>query len=287
MILINGSAADKVDALDRGLHYGDGLFETLAVRAGLPLLWQRHMQRLNAGCRRLGIPPPDDSLLDKEAAQVCAGVTQGVLKIILTRGAGGRGYRAPAAPHPTRIVARYPWPGYSSRSAAQGVVLRVCATRLARNPALAGMKHLNRLEQVLARNEWDDPGIAEGVMLDNEGQVISGAMSNLFLVKAGVLLTPDVAQCGVAGVMRGLILDIAARLDITARVSAISLNDVLEADEVFICNSLIGLWPVRQLAERRYDCGPLSMRLAAEIATHMDVPVSREAGCRGRPGYTV
>lgn len=279
MILINGVAADKVDALDRGLHYGDGLFETLAVRAGLPLLWQRHMQRLSASCRRLGLPPPDDSLLDKEAAQVCAGVTQGVLKIIITRGAGGRGYRPPAEPHPTRIVALYPWPDYPP--ATQGVVLRVCATRLARNPALAGMKHLNRLEQVLARNEWDDSGIAEGIMLDNEGRVISGVMSNLFLVKTGGLLTPDVTQCGVAGVMRGLILDIAARLDITARVSAVSLNDVLEADEVFVCNSLIGLWPVRQLAERRYARSPLSTCLAAEVATHMDVPVSRKAA-----GYT-
>ncbi len=265
MMLINGHALDKVDALDRGLHYGDGLFETLAVRAGQPLLWRRHRQRLAEGCARLGLPPPDDSLLDQEAAQVCAGVTQGVLKIILTRGVGGRGYRAPAAAQPTRIVARYPWPDYSSESATRGIVIRVCATRMAQNPSLAGMKHLNRLEQVLARNEWDDPRIAEGIMLDNEERVISGTMSNLFLVKAGALLTPDVTQCGVAGVMRGLILDIAARLDITARIGEITLNDVLEADEVFVCNSLIGLWPVRQLAERHYVRGPLRTRLADEV----------------------
>lgn len=263
MILINGVAVDKVDALDRGLHYGDGLFETLAVRAGLPLLWQRHMQRLTAGCVRLGFPSPDESLLEQEAAQACSGVAQGVLKIILTRGAGGRGYRPPDAPQPTRMVALYPWPEYPP--AAQGAVLRVCSTRLARNPALAGMKHLNRLEQVLARNEWNDDGIAEGIMLDGEGWVIGGTMSNLFLVKAGGLVTPGVTQCGVAGVMRGLILDIAPRLDMTARVCEITLNDVLEADEVFICNSLMGIWPVRQLAGRRYTPGPLSMRLATEV----------------------
>lgn len=274
MILINGMATDKVDALDRGLHYGDGLFETLAIRAGQPLLWQRHMQRLSAGCGRLGIPLPDNGLLENEAAQVCAGVAQGVLKIIFTRGAGGRGYRPPAEPRPTRMVALYPWPDYSP--ATQGVMLRVCATRLARNPALAGMKHLNRLEQVLARNEWNDAGIAEGIMLDSEGRVISGTMSNLFLVKAGGLMTPDVTQCGVAGVMRGLILDIAARLDIPARVREITLNDVLEADEVFVCNSLIGLWPARQLAERHYPCGPLGVRLAAEVAAHMDAPISQD-----------
>ncbi len=266
MILINGIAANKVDVADRGLHYGDGLFETLAVRAGKPLLWDRHLERLSAGCARLGFPQPDEDLLYKEAAQVCAGVTQGVLKIILTRGVGGRGYRPPAVAHPTRMVARYPWPGYSAQSAAQGIALRVCATRLARNPALAGMKHLNRLEQVLARNEWADSGIAEGIMLDNEGQIISGTMSNLFLVKAGALLTPDVTQCGVAGVMRGLILDIAARLNLAPRVTGLTLNDALEADELFVCNSLIGLWPVRQLAERHYPYGPVSARLAAELA---------------------
>jgi 4-amino-4-deoxychorismate lyase len=263
MILINGVATDRVDALDRGLHYGDGLFETLAVRAGLPLLWQRHMQRLTAGCERLGIPSPDESLLEQEAAQLCAGVAQGVLKIIVTRGTGGRGYRPPPAPQPTRVVALYPWPDYPP--ATQGIMLRVCATRLAQNPALAGMKHLNRLEQVLARNEWDDPAIVEGVMLDSVGRVISGTMSNLFLVKAGALFTPDVTQCGVAGVMRGLILDVAARLGMTARIGAITLNDVLEADEVFVCNSLVGLWPVRQLAGRRYPHGPFSTRIAAEI----------------------
>lgn len=261
-----------IDVQDRGLHYGDGLFETFAVINGEPVLWDRHMQRLQLGCRRLNFPAIDLALLRSEALSLSGDVTQGVLKIIITRGSGGRGYRAPsplsvqvtvasgvvppatlaepfasALPCASRILLLYPWPDYPIAFWSEGVAVRVCATRLGWNPALAGIKHLNRLEQVLARSEWDDVNVPEGLMLDIQGNVIEGTMTNLFVVRNGQLLTPDVSQCGVAGVMRSWILAYARTAGIPSAIAALALEEVISADEIFLCNSVIGLWPVREI----------------------------------------
>lgn len=252
MMLINGNPADQINAQDRGLHYGDGLFETIAVKNGVPLLWDRHMLRLDSGCSTLGIPRPDYPLLRTEAQHVCDGAEQAVLKIIITRGAGARGYRpSPLTPHAspaTRIVARYPWPAWPRHFWQDGVRVRICQTPLGINPSLAGIKHLNRLEQVLARSEWDDPDIPEGLMLDQTGSVIEATQSNLFIVNGGRLVTPDLSSSGVAGIMRACIIEIAARLSIPCAVTRLTLADVQTAEEVFLCNSLIGVWPIREIA---------------------------------------
>ncbi|MEQ6341477.1 MAG: aminodeoxychorismate lyase [Gammaproteobacteria bacterium] len=266
-MLVNGVPGTSIDANDRGLHYGDGLFETIAVRDGAPALWDRHMQRLLLGCERLGIAPIDAAQLLRESLQLCDGVAEGVLKIIITRGSGGRGYRAPPSTHrdvlvsqetggrerpgavqPTRLVALYAWPEYPSAFWIEGVPVRLCSIRMGSNTALAGIKHLNRLEQVLARSEWDDSAIPEGLMLDGEGHVIEGTMSNFFIVRNGRLLTPDLKRCGVAGVMRGCILDGARDAGIPVDITQITLDDVKSSDEAFLCNSLIGVWPVRHCA---------------------------------------
>jgi len=265
-ILVNGVARDRIAASDRGLHYGDGLFETLAVRAGIPQLWQRHWARLSRGCERLGIEGIDAQTLWDEAREVCADTAQGVLKIIITRGEAGRGYRPAVAGEATRILTRYPWPDYPDVHRREGVAVRVCATRLGRNPALAGMKHLNRLEQVMARREWDDPDTAEGLMLDDRGQVISGTMSNLFMVKAGQLATPRLDECGVQGVMRGLILELAEEMAIPCQQTGLSLPDLRAADELFLCNALIGLWPVRRMERQAYMVGPITQRLSERLS---------------------
>ena len=265
MILVNGQAQEHIAVADRGLHYGDGLFETIAVNGGQPRLWERHWRRLSTACRRLGIPEPDPAMLGDEVRRICAGVEQGVLKIILTRGEGGRGYRPPQTGRATRIMATYPWPAYPEAYWQQGVAVRVCATRLGRNPALAGMKHLNRLEQVLARNEWQDPHIAEGLMLDDNDHVIAGTMSNLFIVTAHGLVTPVLAACGVTGVMRSVILDLAAELDIAWEVAPLRLEDLDRADEVFLTNALIGIWPVRRIEQRDYSVGALTELLGGHL----------------------
>ncbi len=271
MILVNGQPADQISAQDRGLHYGDGLFETIAVKNGALLLWDRHMQRLGLGCSRLSIKPPDPALLRAETEQICDGAERAVLKIIITRGAGARGYRASPISHAspaTRIVARYPWPEWPQRFWQEGVRVRICQTPLGINPALAGIKHLNRLEQVLARSEWDDPDIPEGLMLDQAGNVIEATQSNLFVVKEGRLLTPDLSASGVAGIMRACIIESAARLSIPYAVTRLTLADVRSAEEGFLCNSLIGIWPIREIAGTVLKPGPVTALVYEHIQSY-------------------
>lgn len=263
--LINGEHKDDVAGTDRGLYYGDGLFETLAVVDSEPQRWDAHLQRLKRGMQRLGFPAIDMQRLAQEAAQLCVGVERGVLKLVLTRGSGGRGYRPPSMPVPTRILQLYSWPAYPPHWAEHGVRARVCTTRLAIQPTLAGLKHLNRLEQVLARREWDDPDIAEGLMLDTQDQIISGTLSNVFFVRHGVLHTPDLSGCGVAGVTRATILDIARRRGWPTKIGAFRMHDLLQAQEIFFCNSVIGIWPVTSLEGYALAQGEITASIAVAL----------------------
>lgn len=265
--LVNGTAAAHVGVADRGLQYGDGLFETIAVHDGRPVLWERHLQRLQAGCRRLAIAAPPAGLLEDEARRLCGGLQRAVLKIIVTRGAGGRGYGPPRHGAVTRIVSTHPPPDYPPSFYTDGVAVRVCRTRLACRHPLAGLKHLNRLEQVMARGEWDDPDVPEGLMLDHDDHLIEGTMSNVFLVDGDQLITPDVSGSGVAGIMRGLILELAPDLAMTPVVRPVFVTELGTAGEVFVCNSLIGLWPVKAVdGDRRLRPGPATRRLAETVA---------------------
>ena len=277
-MLINGRPGESVSALDRGLHYGDGLFETLAVVSGEPALWKRHMRRLESGCRRLAIPLPDLDLLASECRRLIGTRQLGVLKILLTRGAGGRGYRAPAEPEPTRIVAFHSWPGYPRIWWREGIRLRVCSTRLGDSLALVGLKHLNRLEQVLARAEWEDPEIAEGVMLDSAGHPVEGTMTNLFLMRKGALFTPDLNRCGVSGVMREVVMEVARERGMAVSEATLELQDLEEADALLVTNSLIGIWPVRELQRRCFDPAviPASFREAVDRAAGLAGEVGEE-----------
>jgi 4-amino-4-deoxychorismate lyase len=256
-VLINGEAAEQVSFRDRGLQYGDGLFETIAVRHGAPLLWERHAERLCRDAMRLGMAAPDGARLADEAHRLCSGADRAVLKIIVTRGDAGRGYAPAPVAAPTRILSLSRWPVHPVEAEQAGVVVRFCETRLGSNPRLAGIKHLNRLEQVLARAEWDSD-CAEGLMQDESGNVIEGTMSNLFVVSSGIVSTPDVGRCGVAGVMRNWVLERSAG---AARVAPLGRDDVMRADEIFLTNSVIGVWPVGRLANRVYAVGPVTRRI--------------------------
>lgn len=264
-MLINGESGDTISAFDRGLQYGDGLFETIAVTAGRPCLWQRHWKRLQLGCERLGIPAPDPQLLYQELLREIGDQDRAVLKIVITRGAGGRGYAPPQDPQATRIVQCFSWPDYPEKAANEGIIVRVCATRLARDPVLAGIKHLNRLSQVLARREWDDPNIAEGLMLDTADRVIEGTMSNLFLLKGEEVWTPDLSLCGVEGIMRGLLLELFRERGIAVRITDIDQAELRQADGLFLANSLIAIWPVRELAGHRFRVDLLDPGLVQEV----------------------
>lgn len=263
--LINGMPGDLLTVSDRGLHYGDGLFETVAVRNGICEFWDRHMQRLLRGCERLRIPAPDESLLADETARLAQDASRAVLKILITRGSGGRGYRVPEPAAPTRILRLTEWPDYPADNATQGIRLRLCTQRLGSNPSLAGLKHLNRLEQVLARLEWDDPVIAEGVVLDHAGNVIEGTFSNVFMVKNGTLITPRLDQCGVAGVLRGEVMELAVLEGIVCEERRLPLAELYTADEMFLTNSLIGIWPVCAFEHWHNPAGPVTRTLQAAL----------------------
>lgn len=247
--LIDGEPAEAVAASDRALQYGDGLFETLAVVAGRPRLWESHFRRLREGARRLGIPCPEKELLQRELGHLLEGLAgNAAVKLVVTRGRGGRGYRPRADTPPTRILYLNSFPDYPRSHWTGGVEVRVCDTRLAEQPALAGIKHLNRLEQILARGEWDDDGVAEGLMRGQNGLFVEGTFTNLFALRAGRLYTADLRTSGVAGVMRGQILERCGEWDVPLRlVEGLSLDELEAAEEVFVTNSLIGLWPVRAI----------------------------------------
>ncbi len=252
-ILVNGQATTAVDAHDRGLQFGDGLFETLAVRDGRPCLWQRHMQRLQAGAGRLAIELPPLDTLRHEALSLTAECKAAVLKLIVTRGTGERGYRPPVRPRTTRVLICTDAPEQPPQWQDEGVHIRTCTTILGSNPQLAGVKHLNRLEQVLARAEWDDPMIAEGLVTDGQGRFIEGTATNLFLQQGEQLLTPRLDRCGVRGIMRELVMAQAQALGTPVTEDDMFAADLEAADALYLTNSLIGAWRVRSLATRTFD----------------------------------
>ncbi|SCZ58957.1 aminodeoxychorismate lyase [Thiohalomonas denitrificans] len=250
MLLVNGDPVRSVDPCDRGLQYGDGVFETIAVRGGKPELWHAHLKRLITGCKALDIPPPDPEQLAREIARVTADQTRCVAKLVITRGPGGRGYRKPDQAKPTRLVMSSPFPDYPSKWAKSGVAVRLCRTPLGLNPVLAGLKHLNRLEQVMARNEWQSPEIAEGLMSDSEGFLVEGTMSNLFLIVDDTLVTPRLDRCGVEGIMRNKVLEVATSLGIPTREERVTLSTLQQGEGAFLTNSLLRMWPILTLEDR-------------------------------------
>ena len=257
--LVDGMPSAQVAACDRGFTLGDGLFETVAVRAGRVRLWPEHGERLCEGCRRLGLPLPDLAVLAAELERLRGDEDDGTARITWTRGIGARGYAPPPQVRPTRVITWYPGlPPLPSRP----LRLRWCATRLGENPALAGLKHLGRLEQVLARAEWDDPETDEGLMQSISGDVVECTSSNLFLVRDDTLVTPALDRCGVAGVVRRHVLGLAERCGIAVRIAPLAASEVAAADELFVTSATRGIAPVGQLAGRPLPApGPLTRRL--------------------------
>jgi 4-amino-4-deoxychorismate lyase len=258
-VWINGREAATVAVADRGLHYGDGLFETIAVVDGRARLLELHLERLAGGCTRLGLPAPAPAV-ETEIRAAAVGA-RAIVKVIITRGSGGRGYRPPSPCEPTRIVSQYGWPEGIEQRRVEGVRVRFCSTRLGRNRALAGIKHLNRLEQVLARAEWRDPDIDEGLMLDDLDRVVCGTQSNLFVVQGGEVRTPPLDECGVAGVMRRAVAGYLRGTGMRVVEQRLSVADVECADEAFLTSAVIGVWPVRELAGRAMPRGPVVRNL--------------------------
>lgn len=274
--IINGIPNGHLSVADRAIHYGDGVFETIAISQSRPLLFDEHYQRLAEGCQRLLFLPPDYQLLRLEADSLIQGVDRGVLKIIISRGSGGRGYQPIVRAGPSRSLFLYDYPSYPESNWLQGVKLTVCQTQLSRNPTLAGIKHLNRLEQVLARSEWQNGDIAEGLMLDEFGDVIECTMSNLFLVENNCIYTPILSHCGVRGIVRKKVMELAVECGLQCKEEIVSLNRLYSADEVFVTNSVIGLWPVQAVDAHIFRPGDVTRAIIDGIsAVQSQIQVQR------------
>lgn len=265
MILVDGLVAEGLSPLDRGLAYGDGVFRTMRAESGRVRLWPAHYRKLEHDCARLAIACPAASVLGADIERILRAEPDCSMKIIVTRGRGGRGFALPARVKPTRVVASFPLPLPPAGSDEHGVRVRWCDIRLAEQPALAGVKHLNRLENVLARSEWADPAIAEGILRDGRGQVIEGTMSNVFLLARDRLATPALDRCGVAGVQRERLIALAQRVCRGCEIGPITPERLLAADQVYLVNSVIGIWWVRALEARTWRRNELTPILQAAL----------------------
>lgn len=274
--LIDGIAADGSWLSERALQFGDGLFETIAIVDGVPCLWDAHMARLSDGCRRLQLPIPDLDLLHDESRRLVAGRARAVLKIFWTAGRSERGYRRPSDVQPRRMLRVSQW-DQPVQPASWAV--RLCRHRLGENSVLAGIKHLNRLDQVLARAEWDDAAFDEGLTFGQDGRVVCGTMSNLFLQAGNRLLTPCVRRAGIAGVVRGLALQIASDSGQVLEEADVAIDAVHAADAMFLSNSLIGVVRVGRFEDKIFDLGVVEHPLMTETRRLCHTPATRGDPC--------
>ena len=255
---------------DRGLQYGDGLFETIAIRNGEPRLWDSHMTRLRRGCDVLGVDMPSESeLLDGvlaavEASQVPAAYA--VAKIILTAGTGLRGYGRVNVKSPSVLYGAFAARPVAAKLYQKGAEVALCETRLASPSALAGIKTLNRLEQVLARSEITVSRTFEGLTMDADNNIICGTMSNVFFVRKNVLSTATLERCGVAGVMRSHVIDTLGAQGIETELRYTTSSELPEIDEIFLCNSQFGLIPVRRCGEHQWPVGKVTRTAMSVLA---------------------
>jgi len=253
-VLVNGTPATEVSVFDRALQFGEGVFETIACLNGRPRFLPLHLERLEYGCERLGIQPPVQEEIAAEIRGLVSGVERSIVKLLMTGGdAVARGYARSGSERATRITIRYPWPHEDPAQLHDGVMTRTLSMRLGENPRLAGLKHCNRLEQVLARAEIaNDPHLAEGILFSSSGNLVSGTMTNVFLVRESVLLTPRIDQCGVAGVMRRFLLSALPDAGFPVHERPVTAEDLQDADEVFLSNAIRGIRWVQTFRKYRY-----------------------------------
>ena len=264
---INGTLQTALSASDRAVQFGDGCFTTAAVCNGQIMMLDAHLQRLQQGCDRLFFTAPDMTLLASEMWHAASGQVEAVLKVILTPGAGGRGYSRAGCNSPTRIISLAPWPQHYAGLHQQGVHLMTSPITLARNRSLAGIKHLNRLEQVLIRQHLDETGGDEALVLDTSGMVVECCAANLFWRKGDAIYTPSLEHAGVDGIMRRYLMARLAEQGQTCQLINGSREEVLNADEVVICNALMPVLSVRQIDNISFTARSLYQQLLASCPT--------------------
>ncbi len=259
-----------IDPGERGFHYGDGLFETIAIRNGQPRLWNHHVDRLAAGSKRLGLEVPRTAVLRRQLEDALEESDHNTeyctAKIILTAGRSQRGYGRKMPTPATVYTGVYPGVPLNRPAYAKGVAAMICETRLAVGSPVAGLKTLNRIEQVLARSECLATGAFEGLTLDADDRLICGTMSNVFIVKDKILRTPSLERCGVAGTMRRHVIETLAGERKDIGVADLFEQDLFDADEVFITNSQIGVVPIQRCGDHKWVIGNTTRQVMALLA---------------------
>ena len=263
--LINGVFSNKVSVFERGLAYGDGLFETMSWQnfnikecPNKVEFWTRHLQRIFMGCRTLSIKPPNTKILDNYKNKILKkantlGLNKGILKIIITRGIGGRGYKYDKDIKPTIIFLAFPISMYPEKFYKKGVSVKFCDSKLSSNENLVGLKHLNRLDSVLARAEWNNQKIFEGLFCDDKENIIEGTMTNIFLVRENTLYTPEIKKSGINGIMRQVVIDNYKNFFDQIKITKISRNNIRKFQQIFLTNSVLKIMPVAKIEENKFS----------------------------------
>ena len=262
--LINGEFKDSISVYDRGLAYGDGFFETMLwdsleekneTNVGVEF-WLRHLRRIKDGCQLMQINLPfDEEIIRQRNLILKASLKEkksGLLKMVVTRGVGGRGYKFERNMIPTIIFLSLPKPKVKKEYFKQGVVVKICKTQLSKNTNLFGYKHLNRLDSVLARSEWEDKNIFEGIFVDSKKNILEGTMTNIFFVHEKTLITPPIIDSGINGVMRQVIIDKAKFFFDKLVIQKINLRDVEKFDQMFLTNSVLKVIPVIRFEKKKF-----------------------------------
>lgn len=263
--VVNGIVSDQISIKDRAFNYGDGVFETIVVHNKKLHYWAEHYDRLKTGCERLSIKAPDEAELLTDIAKLNFDTKSSVIKIVVSRGQGGRGYSVDGIEKPNIVISNNPWPQFVETYQQQGIKARLCQHRLIINPALAGIKHLNRLDQVLARNEWHNDDFQEGLMLDQNDHLLEGISTNLFVKINQQWITPATKNCAVAGVMRAVILSKAAEIGLNIEQRQIHHSELSLVEEMFVSNSVWGIVPVQSCDAYSFVIGKVSQQLKMEL----------------------
>jgi len=264
--LYNGKRQESIPLTNRGFRYGDGVFETLVIHHQQIELWSHHFQRLMLGCKALKIEftLTEDQLLD-EIMSICTDNEWYIVRLVVSRSGRGRSYRVLEGAGADRLISLYQWPN-STQSPSQGLRLQTCSYQLPESPRLAKIKHLNRLDQVLATLEIDYNYFDEALLTDFSASVISGTMSNLFFVSNDSLITPLIKTVGIEGTMRSFVLDSANKIGIKSAIKTVTIDELMKANEIFMTNSLWAIKPVQQINEQEFECpGKLTTLLLKQI----------------------
>lgn len=262
MYLINGQWQSDISASDRAVQFGDGCFTTARIVTGQVCYQHDHIRRLQQACDVLLITQVDWQALQQEIPLLVNGRPDGVLKVIISRGTGGRGYSASHCQTPTRILSVAPRPAFYDAWREHGIKLALSPVQLGINPTLAGIKHLNRLEQVLIRTHLEQTHAQEALVLDSDGWLVECCAANVFWRKGQQVFTPYVDRAGVNGTMRQHIIASLEHSPWHCEVVRETLDTLADADEVMICNALMPLIPVHQVGEWHYKTGDLYHFLA-------------------------